>query len=153
MPRIERDAEIVWEGNLARGEGRLSAASSGAFSGLPISVATRVGAPEGRTSPEELLAAAHGGCFATSLAGELTGLGHPPARLELSCRIVMDEVAGDGHQIVGSEIVVAASVPGIDAETLARAVVLADEGCPFSSLLKRGGADVSVRASLLDAEG
>jgi osmotically inducible protein OsmC len=151
MPRIERDAEIVWEGNLARGEGRLSAASSGAFNGLPISVATRVGAPEGRTSPEELLAAAHGGCFASSLAGELTGLGHPPGRLELSCRVVMDEVAGSGHQIVGSELVVTASVPGLDADTLARALVLADEGCPFSALLKRGGADVSVQASLRDA--
>jgi osmotically inducible protein OsmC len=148
MPRIERDAEIVWEGNLARGGGRLSAASSGAFTDLPISVATRIGAPEGRTSPEELLAAAHGACFATSLAGELTGLGHPPGLLEVSCRVVMDEVAGSGHQIVGSELVVVASVAGLDAETLARAAVLADEGCPFSALLKRGGADVSVRASL-----
>ncbi len=153
MPLIERDASVVWEGNLARGEGAISAASSGAFAALPYTNATRVGAPEGRTSPEELLAAAHGGCFASSLAGELTRLGSPPGRLELSCRIVMDEVEGQGHQIVGSEIVVAASVPGIDAETLARAVVLADEGCPFSALLKRGGADVSVRASLLDAEG
>jgi len=148
MPRIERDAEIVWEGNLARGEGRVSAASSGAFRELPISLASRVGDPQGRTSPEELLAAAHGGCFATALAGELSGLGHPPGRLELSCRVVMDEVEEGGHQILSSGILVAAFVPGLDAETLARAVALADEGCPFSALLKRGGANVSVKASL-----
>ena len=110
MPRIERDAEIVWEGSLARGEGRVSAASSGAFTGLPISLASRIGAPEGRTSPEELLAAAHGGCFATSLAGELSGIGHPPGRLELSCRVVMDEVEGRGHEIVASALVVSVSV-------------------------------------------
>jgi len=152
MPRIERDAEIVWEGSLARGEGRVSAASSGAFTGLPISLASRIGAPEGRTSPEELLAAAHGGCFATSLAGELSGIGHPPGRLELSCRVVMDEVEGRGHEIVASALVVSVSVPGLDAETLARAVALADAGCPFSALLRRGGASVSVQASLLGAD-
>ena len=112
MPRIERNAEVVWEGNLARGEGRISAASSGAFVSLPYSNASRIGKPEGKTSPEELLAAAHGGCFASSLAGELTGWGSPPGRLELSCRIVMDEVAGEGHQIVGSEISIAARVAG-----------------------------------------
>ena len=82
MPRIERTADVSWEGNLARGEGRISAGSSGAFDGLAYSNATRIGNPEGKTSPEELLAAAHGGCFTMSLAGELTGLGHPPERIE-----------------------------------------------------------------------
>ena len=102
MPRIERTADVVWEGNLARGEGRISAGSSGAFSGLAYSNATRIGSPDGKTSPEELLAAAHGGCFTMSLAGELSALGHPPERLESTCRITMDEVEGQGHQIVGS---------------------------------------------------
>ena len=63
MPRIERTAEIVWEGNVARGEGTIGA-GSGAFSGLAYSLPTRIGQPEGKTSPEELLAAAHGGCLA-----------------------------------------------------------------------------------------
>ena len=148
MPRVERTAEIEWEGNLARGSGRISAGSSGAFAGLAFSNATRIGNPEGKTSPEELLAAAHGGCFASSLAGELTGLGHPPGRLGVSCRIVMDEVPGQGHQIVGSQVTASVSAPGLDAPTLAEATRLADEGCPFSALLKRAGVAVEVHAAL-----
>jgi lipoyl-dependent peroxiredoxin len=147
VPRIERTAEIVWNGNLARGAGLISA-GSGAFTRQPYSNATRIGQPEGKTSPEELLAAAHGGCFATSLAGELTTLGHPPGRLEIICRIVMDEVEANGHQIVGSVVTIVARVPGLDEGILGRAVELADEGCPFSALLKRAGATVSVTAEL-----
>jgi lipoyl-dependent peroxiredoxin len=149
MPRIERVAEIVWEGNLARGAGSLSAANSSAFSGLPFTLASRIADPEGKTSPEELLAAAHGGCFTMSLAGELTGLERPPGRLEVSCRIVMDEVEGQGHQIVGSQLTVRADVPDLDDATFATAVERADEGCPFSALLKRAGADVEVTAERL----
>jgi lipoyl-dependent peroxiredoxin len=148
VPRIERTAELTWEGNLARGSGFLSAGSSRAFVGLPFSLATRLGAPEGQTSPEELLAAAHGGCFTTSLAGELTGLGHPPGRLAVNCLIVMDEVPGNGHQIVGSKITVRAAVPDVDDATFTEAVRLADEGCPFSALLKRAGATVTIDAEL-----
>ncbi len=148
MPRIERTAEIVWEGNLARGQGQISAGSSVAFAGLPYSNASRIGAPDGKTSPEELLAAAHGACFANSLAAELSRLGTPPGRLELACRIIMDEVEGQGHQIVGSEITLTAAVAGIDAEGLDHAVELADAGCPFSALLKRARATVSVAAAL-----
>lgn len=148
MPRTERSVEIEWEGNLARGHGLYSAGSSGALTGLPFTLASRIGNPEGKTSPEELLAAAHGGCFTTSLAGELTGLGHPPGRLEISCRIALDEVSANGHQIVGSYVTVRAAVPGIDDATFAEAVRLADDGCPFSSMLKRSGAEVTISAEL-----
>jgi lipoyl-dependent peroxiredoxin len=148
MPRIERTARMEWEGNLARGHGEIFAASSGAFSGLPYRNATRVGNPEGQTSPEELLAAAHGCCFSTSLAGELTTLGVPPERLDITCRILMDEVPGQGHQIIGSVVSVRAVVPDADEATFAEGVRLADEGCPFSALLKRSGADVTIEAEL-----
>jgi osmotically inducible protein OsmC len=151
VPRIERSAAVVWEGSLARGGGRISAASSGAFSVLPYTNATRVGAPGPNTSPEELLAAAHAACFANSLAAELSGLGTPPGRLELSCLIIMDEVAGEGHRIVGSEVSVAAAVEALDAEGLAHAVELADRSCPFSILLRAAGARVEARSTLLDA--
>ena len=147
MPRIERTAEIVWTGSLARGEGSISAAT-GAFAALPFSNATRIGAPEGKTSPEELLAAAHGGCFANSLAAELSKLGHPPGRLQVDCTIVMDEVEGQGHQIVASQLRVAGSVDALDTATFAGAVELADQGCPFSALLRRAGATVTIDASL-----
>ena len=144
MPRIERNAQVVWEGNVARGQGRITAAS-GAFGDLPYSVATRIGSPEGKTSPEELLAAAHGGCFTMSLASELVQAGTPPGRLVVDCQIVMDEVEGQGHQIVGSNVTVAAAdVEGVDEAALRAAIAKADEGCPFSALLKRAGATVQI---------
>ena len=143
MPRIERNAQVVWEGNVARGQGRITAAT-GAFTDLPYSLAARIGKPEGKTSPEELLAAAHGGCFTMSLATELVQAGTPPGRLVVDCQIVMDEVEGQGHQIVGSNVTVAAEVDGLDEPSLREAIAKADEGCPFSALLKRAGADVKI---------
>jgi lipoyl-dependent peroxiredoxin len=147
VPRITRTAAIVWEGNVARGSGAISA-GSGAFGPLPFSLPSRVGRPEGKTSPEELLAAAHGGCFGMSLAGELAGAGTPPTRIELECEILMDEVEGQGHQIVGSTIEATVIAEGVDDEALHAAVGKADEGCPFSALLKRAGADVAIAAHL-----
>jgi osmotically inducible protein OsmC len=147
MPKIERSATITWEGNVARGVGTLSG-DTGAFSALPFSLPTRIGAAEGKTSPEELLAAAHGGCITMSLASELASAETPPTRLDVSCRIVMDEVEGQGHQIVASHVELVASVDGIDDAALQTAVAQADEGCPFSQLLKRAGAEVHVSARL-----
>jgi lipoyl-dependent peroxiredoxin len=143
MPRIERTATTTWEGNLARGSGSIDAAS-GAFAALGFSLATRVGSPEGKTSPEELLAAAHAGCFTMSLAGELTKAETPPGRIDASCTIVMDEVEGHGHQIVGSQVEVRATVDGADAAALDAAIERADAECPFSALLKRAGAEVKI---------
>jgi osmotically inducible protein OsmC len=148
VPRIERTATISWDGSLSRGEGHLTAASSGAFVELPYSLAARVGAPEGKTSPEELLAAAHGGCLTMSVAGELSRAGTPPGRLDTTCLIVMDEVEGQGHQIVGSHVDVVASSDGLDDAGLQAALAEADKGCPFSALLKRAGVDVRVSARL-----
>jgi osmotically inducible protein OsmC len=147
MPRIERVAAVSWEGNLARGTGAISAETSGAFTELPYSLPTRVGAAEGRTSPEELLAAAHAGCYAMSLASELTDAGTPPERLDVRCRVVMDEVEGAGHQIVASELTAVGRVPGADAQAFERASAAADAGCPFSHLL-RASATVTVSATL-----
>ena len=143
MPRVVRTADVVWEGTVARGSGAISA-GTGAFSSLPYSLPARVGAPEGKTSPEELLAAAHAGCFTMSLAGELTKADTPPGRLDVRCTIVMDEVEGQGHQIVGSRVAVDATVDGVDDAELDRLLERADLECPFSALLKRAGAEVSV---------
>jgi osmotically inducible protein OsmC len=146
VPRIERSAQVSWEGNLARGIGHVSA-DTGAFAELPISLPSRVGRPDGKTSPEELLAAAHAGCLATSVAGELSGAGTPPEVLSLTARVTMDEVEGKGHQIVASDVEVHGRVPGIDAAEFERIVAVADEGCPFSALI-RASASVTVRAHL-----
>jgi osmotically inducible protein OsmC len=147
MPRIERTAETIWEGNLARGAGAMSA-GSGAFSQLGYSLPTRIGQPEGKTSPEELLAAAHGGCLTMGLAGELSGGDTPPGRLEVTCTIVMDEVEGRGHQIVASHLDIVVAANGLDEDALQAHVAKADEGCPFSELLRRAGAEVHVSARL-----
>jgi osmotically inducible protein OsmC len=143
MPRIERTAAIVWEGNVARGGGSITA-GSGAFVELPYSLPSRVADPGGKTSPEELLAAAHGGCLTMSLATELTQAGTPPGRIESTCRVVMDEVPDEGHQIVASHVMLRAVVDGVDAGTLADTLERADAGCPFSTLLRKAGVDVTV---------
>jgi osmotically inducible protein OsmC len=147
VPRIERHANVAWEGNLARGSGRISA-GTGAFEQLEYSNAIRIGkGNEGKTSPEELLAAAHAGCLATSVAGELTRAGAPPERIDVTANIVMDEVAGKGHQIVESQVRVRVRVPGIAEDAFRRVIEDADEGCPFSNLIK-ASAKVSIDAEL-----
>jgi lipoyl-dependent peroxiredoxin len=146
VPRIRRSADVVWEGNLARGTGKISAGTR-AFSGLPYSLPVRVSAPGDRTSPEELLAAAHAGCFGMSLAGELTAVGAPPERLDVTCTVTMDEVEGKGHVIVDSTIEATAHASGVGAEAFRRSVEAADAGCSFSKLI-RASASVSVNARL-----
>jgi len=147
VPHIERSARLAWEGNLARGVGTISA-ETGAFEALPFSLPTRIERVTGKTSPEELLAAAHGGCITMSLAGELTRAGTPPTRIDVDVTTVMDEVEGQGHQIVGSRVDVTAAVEGIDDAAFQEIVAKADEGCSFSALLKRSGATVEVSARL-----
>ena len=135
MPRIERTAEAVWEGRVASGSGTIAGRSSGAFE-LRYSEPTRVGDPAGQTSPEELVAAAHAGCFAMSLAAEISKLHHEPRRVSVSATCVMDEVPGRGHLVVASELDVQAEVAGLDEESFARAVEAAHEGCPISTLIR-----------------
>jgi osmotically inducible protein OsmC len=147
MPRIERVAEAVWEGRVASGSGTIAGRSSNAFE-LRYSEPTRVGDPAGETSPEELIAAAHAGCFAMSLAGEISRLHHEPRSVSVTATCVMDEVEGKGHLVVASELQVSADVPGLDEAAFREAVERADSGCPISALV-RGSADVTVSAKLV----
>jgi lipoyl-dependent peroxiredoxin len=146
VPRIVREAEIDWEGTTARGSGVVRAVSTGSFE-LPSTIASRVDIVEGKTSPEELLAAAHATCFVTSLGSELARLGTPPERMHVHCTITMDEVEGSGHRIVASHISTRAVAPGADEETFAAAAQAADDGCPFSALI-RASAAVTYDATL-----
>ena len=143
MPHVERSARAGWEGNLARGEGRISA-PSGLLSDAPYSASSRIAARPETTSPEELLAAAHAGCFAMSLAGELRD---PEARIEVTANVVLDEVEGQGHRIVESQLTVRAAVSSLDREAFDEAVRAADEGCPFSRLVA-AGAKVTIDARM-----
>ena len=146
MPRIIREADVTWQGAVSRGSGVVSAASSSAFE-LPVTIASRIGDPEGKTSPEELLAAAHATCFVTSLGSELARAGSPPERLEVRCTITMDEVEGLGHRVVSSAISARGVAPGADAASFAQAAEAADAGCPFSALIK-ASATVTIDAVL-----
>ena len=145
MPRIVREASLAWDGSLSRGSGTATA-GTGAFA-LPVDLPSRVGEPGEKTSPEELLAAAHATCYGTSLAGEIARAGGTVEHLDVHCVITMDEVGEKGHLIVASDIDVRARATGIDQAGVDEAARVADEGCPFSALI-RASASVSVRAEL-----
>jgi lipoyl-dependent peroxiredoxin len=149
VPRIARAASVAWRGSLSRGAG-VASADSGAFE-LPIDLPARVGDPGGKTSPEELLAAAHAGCYAMSLAGEIARVGGTVESLDVRCTVIVDEVEGKGHLVVASELEVDAGAE-IDEASFQRAVGAADEGCTFSALI-RATASVSVRAHLHTSQG
>ncbi len=146
MPRVAREAEVVWEGSSAKGRGAVTAASSGAFAGLAFSEPARIGEPGGETSPEELIAGAHAACFSMSLAAELTRAKAPPERLTVRAEVVIDEVEGGNHRIVSSTLTAQARAR-IEQDAFRAAVAAADAGCPVSALI-RGSATVSVDATL-----
>jgi len=144
VPRIERHADVHWEGNVARGTGHISA-GTGAFRELEYSLPIRIGrGNEGKSSPEELLAAAHAGCFAMSLAGELQ---QPDAWIDVTATVVVDEVEGLGHLVVESQVRVRAGVPSIDREAFERVVQAAHQGCTMSRLIE-ASAKVTIDAEL-----
>ena len=141
-----RQADVVWEGSLARGSGKVSAKSSGAFSDLPVSWASRTERADGKTSPEELVAAAHASCFAMALSFGLGNAGHPPERLAVSAVVTFDQVDG-GWKVASSALTVRGKVPGMDDAAFKQAADDAKDGCPISQALK-GNVDLSVNASL-----
>jgi lipoyl-dependent peroxiredoxin len=146
VPRVRRQAAVAWEGSLARGSGVATATSSRTFE-LGIDIPSRIAEKPGKTSPEELLAAAHAGCYATSLAGEIARAGGTVERLDVTCTVTLDEVEGQGHLIVSSELDVRTWADGLDSAGLEQAAHKADEGCTLSALI-RASASVSVHAEL-----
>ena len=144
MPRLSRSATVAWEGSLSRGAGTARAATA-AFE-LPVDLPGRIG-DTGKTSPEELLAAAHASCFAMSLAGEIATAGGTVEALEIGCTITIDEVPGKGHLVVLSELEVAARADDLGEQEFQGVVRKADQNCTFSALL-RESAEISVSATL-----
>jgi osmotically inducible protein OsmC len=141
-----RKADVVWEGTLARGSGKVTASSSGAFTDLPVSWASRTERSDGKTSPEELVAAAHASCFAMALSFGLGNAGSPPERLEVSAQVTFDQIDG-GWKVVSSALTVRGRVPGLDEAAFKQAAEGAKENCPISQALK-GNVALSVDASL-----
>jgi len=141
-----RTAEVTWNGSLAEGEGSIDYVTSGAFTRLPVTWASRTEAADGRTSPEELLASAHASCYAMSLSGRLGRNGTPPASLKVSAAVTFDKVES-GWKVVSSALTVRGKVPGIDAAAFAGLAEAAKDGCPISGALK-GNVALSVDATL-----
>jgi len=141
-----RRAEATWSGPLATGSGTVSALSSGAFDQLPVTWAARTLTSDGRTSPEELVAAAHAACFSMAFSADLGRAGTPPDRLDVSAEVTFDKV-GDGWKVVSSALTVRGVVPGISAEDFVAMAEAAKDGCPISGALK-GNVELSIVATL-----
>ena len=129
-----------------KGNGVVSATSGNAFSGLPVSWAARTESSGGKTSPEELVAAAHASCFCMALSAGLGKAGTPPTKLEVDATVTFKQVEG-GWKLASSALKVVGQVPGIDAAQFAEAANGAKDGCPISSALK-GNVELSVDATL-----
>ena len=141
-----RQADATWEGDLVSGSGVVSASTSRAFSGLPVTWGSRTESSDGRTSPEELVAAAHAACFSMALSHGLSEGGTPPQRLEVGATVTFDQVEG-GWKVGSSALKVRGRVPGIDEAGFRQAAEAAKDGCPISGALK-GNVALSVEASL-----
>jgi osmotically inducible protein OsmC len=126
-----RHASVVWNGGLTDGSGMITYLSSGVVSRLPISWASRTSAHEGKTSPEELLAAAHASCFSMALSSRLAKNGTPPTQLDVRAEVTFDNASG-GWTVTASKLIVSADVAGIDDATFQRLADDAKENCPIS---------------------
>lgn len=141
-----RIATVVWNGDLLTGSGLITYVSSGVVSRLPVSWAARTGPHNGKTSPEELLAAAHASCFSMAFSARLAKNGTPATKLDVKAEISFDNASG-GWKVTQSTIKVVGDVPGIDLETFRTIAEDAKENCPISIALK-GNVDLRVDASL-----
>jgi osmotically inducible protein OsmC len=139
----ERRADAVWEGSLMEGSGTITSTGSGALPELPVTWTSRTESSDGRTSPEELIAAAHTACFSMALSHALAQAGNPPERLETSATVTF--VPGTG--ITKSALTVKGRVPGIDEDAFREAAEGAKDGCPVSGALK-GNVELTLDASL-----
>ncbi len=135
MGTFARKSTAVWRGNGMEGQGALTT-QSGAFDKQPYSFKTRFASEDGRagTNPEELVAAAHAGCFAMALSFGLTGAGFPPEELDVTATVRMAS-EGVNWSVVGIELALEAKVPGITPDAFQEAAESAKKGCPISKAL------------------
>ncbi|GAA2801455.1 OsmC family peroxiredoxin [Kitasatospora sp. CM 4170] len=132
-----RTASAVWKGSLIEGAGEVALVSSGAGS-YPVSWPARAMQPNGVTSPEELIAAAHASCYCMALSHGLTGVGTAPESLEAQAAVTFEPGTG----IIGIVLTVRGSVPGLSAEEFAAAAEVARRNCPVSQAL--GGVPITL---------
>jgi osmotically inducible protein OsmC len=146
MATAIRRARALWEGSLTEGSGELEFASSG-IGKYPVTWASRVEQPDGRTSPEELLAASHAACYAMAFSFALGGAGNPPERLDVTATVSLDPKEGGGVEVTSSALEVRGVVPGLDQAAFQAAAEQAEKACPISNAL-RNNLRITVRATL-----
>jgi lipoyl-dependent peroxiredoxin len=127
----ERRAEVTWSGDLLHGSGRIGSVSSGAFGDLEVSWPARSEAPSGKTSPEELIAAAHATCFSMALSNGLAQAGNAAEQLDTSATVTFQP----GEGITKIALTVEGRVPGLDEQAFREAADTAKQNCPVSKAL------------------
>jgi len=143
MASIKRHASAAWHGSGKEGTGSLTTQSA-TLKDTPYGFQSRFGDGKG-TNPEELIAAAHAGCFSMATAFQLSGAGHPPDSLDCEATLTMDQVPG-GFQISAVHLTLKAKVPGIDNDTFQKLAGEAKGNCPVSKVLN---ADITLDATLV----
>jgi osmotically inducible protein OsmC len=142
---IERRAHATWDGDLRSGSGRFDV-GSGAIGGQEVTFASRFEDSGGKTSPEELIAAAHATCLSMALANGLAQAGHPPTRLETDAVATLDQ-RESGFRIISMRLTVRGQVDGIDEDAFRAAAEEAKAGCPVSNALV-GNVEITLDAAL-----
>lgn len=144
--KAERRAQVQWKGNLNEGVGRVTV-GTGVLPPFDVSWPSRVEDPQGRTSPEELIAAAHASCFSMALSNEMDTRGSAPERLDVTAACTI-EVGDSGANITTMRLTVRAEAPGMSREDFRQAVEAAKTGCPVSKALA-GNVDIQVTSELV----
>lgn len=145
MAQVRR-GEAHWSGDLLAGGGAVSAATSGVFAEQAITWRARTEASEGKTSPEELLAAAHAACYSMAVSNELSKAGHVPERVDVAVEVSADKTDA-GWTVLASHILLRAKVPGCDQATFAERAEAAKTGCPISRAIS-GSVEITLDAVL-----
>ncbi len=141
-----RRAEATWSGDLLSGNGTVRPGTSGAFGELPVTWASRIETADGRTSPEELLAAAHAACFSMAFSNILAKAGSVPERLDVSAEVSFDKLEA-GWRVTKSALTVRGRVPGMSADAFREHAEAAKVGCPISNALNPS-IELTVEATL-----
>lgn len=143
MASVERNAHVEWSGNLMKGSGTVSE-GSGVLNQTPVTFASRVQQPEGKTSPEELIAAAHATCYAMALSNTLADGGNEPESLTVDAVCVLDD---QQLKITTVDLNVQGNVPGMSQDDFENAARQAEQICPVSNAL-RGNVEIRLNPSL-----
>ena len=144
--KAERRAEVVWQGTLVQGSGTLVSVGSGAIGNLPITWASRTERSDGKTSPEELLAASHAACYAMAFSHTLAQAGTPSDQLTVDATCTFEQT-DSGFKVSTMVLDVRGRVPGLDQAGFEKAAQQAEQGCPISNALRNNVA-IHVNAQL-----